>query len=474
MAPRTKACAVCRKRRIKCDATLPQCLMCIRTGKECPGPIDGPLIIDMTKFAMHKSKKKTERNPKARQISLDTISEPINPAYCMHSERLLDTPLKLCTQVSQAATVTEAFYANFLSYFASTGERIDLQNRQTWLHQLPFLSSDGSNHALTLALRATANVYCGVEASNTAVVQEGYRLYGEALKAHSIKLTRHARLKEKGEAEITVHMISTSLMLSLFELLRATTADAYREHVYGAAKMLEATGPGQCLHGVLCQLFYHIRTQMAFVYLTSQKGLRERLKVRKIMQETLQYGRWPLFQRLISHVAELAEVYVKNGDVREGKEQMIDLTRYGRLKADVEALWLEYENTAEERGERLEWRNEHGEKVFRDGFTALSVAYFSTARILFEVLAPRFAATFLDMTDHYQNILDCATYLCALRIGCAYIRMATPLYLVALHSPREEQRRKAKDVFMEWKDGTMAGVSVIALEAIGKRVGEMM
>lgn len=256
-------------------------------------------------------------------------------------------------------------------------------------------------------------------------------------------------------------MVSTSVMLSLFEAMQATTASAYREHINGAVKMIEQTGPGQCMQGVLCQLFFHIRTQMAFVYLTTRSS--QVVPVKKILVENLQYRRLPIFQQLMSHIATLAEIYVDKP--RVDREQMIDLGVYERVKGDVDALWLKYKDEAACREETL-YTIEDGETRYRDGFTALCVSYFSAARILFTVLAPRLACTYPDFTDHHATILNCAKFLRTKKIGCAYMRMATPLYLVSLHSPSSHQRRQATGIFEEWKQGSMAGISTLALEKI--------
>ncbi|KAF2464300.1 uncharacterized protein BDR25DRAFT_243020 [Lindgomyces ingoldianus] len=364
----------------------------------------------------------------------------------------------LISQISQGAVINEAFYANFLSYFTSDGEGKDIQNRMTWLHQLPLLSTDGTNVALALALRATASAFCAVDTANIAVVQEACKLYGQALNAH-------ARLLRSKPKEVTVHMVSTSVMLSIFEAMQATTADGYREHIHGAAKMIEVTGPGQCLHGVLCQLFFHVRTQMAFIYLTTHKS--QAISVKKILTETLSYHRFPMFQRLMSHIAVLAEIYV-NKTSPGSQQQLIDLSVYSSVKTEIEALWHEYQSQASEKNQNLFW-TEAGKTYYRDGFTALSVAYFCAARILFTILAPRLASSYIDFTDHYGRILDCARFLRTKKIGCAYMRMATPLFLVSLHSSSPTQRKAAISIFEDWKKGSMAGISALALETIHKR-----
>lgn len=364
-------------------------------------------------------------------------------------------------QISQRNTLNEAFFGNFLLYFTSTGEEKDLQNRMTWLHRLPALSTDGTNSALTLALRATASAYCGVETSNIALLQQACKLYGQALHMHS-QLLRSKR-------DVTVHMVSTSVLLSLFEAMQATTADAYRAHINGAAKMIEVTGPGECLEGVLCQLFFHIRTQMTFVYLTTRSGDESNVCVRRILEGTLSYRKLPVFQKLTGSVSRLAECYVGLEEEEEGeggKQMKIGLGSYVEMKSEVDALWLEYREMAEKKGEQLFWKSSAGTTEYRDAFTALCVAYFASARVLLSILAPRLAATYLDFIDYYGMILDAAAFLRTSTIGCAYMRMAAPLYLVALHGKTVGQRDIAVEIFEEWRLGSMGGISKLALERI--------
>jgi hypothetical protein len=420
--------------------------MCIRTGKTCPGPVSGALIVDMTSTTTQKALKS---QPKAKPTALQT---PVFPDQIVWD---------IANQVSQGAVINQAFYANFLVYFTSDGEGRDIQNKMTWLHRLPQLSSDGSNEALTLALKATASAYCGAETGNVSVLQDACRLYGQALQAHAKVLRSRAAAQE-----VTVHMVSTSVMLSLFEAMQATTAQAYCEHVNGAVRMIEVTGPGQCMEGVLCQLFFHIRTQMSFVYLTTRKP--QPIMIRRILTENLLYKKLPIFQQLMTHIAALAEMYVGMGDA-DRKEQRIGLEAYSRVKTEVEELWSEYLEQASFSQEKLFFPGD-GAMAYRNGFTALTVAYFCTARILIKILAPRFASSYPDFTDHFATVMECSRFLRTKKIGCAYMRMATPLYLVAMHSPSPEHRREAIATFQDWKTGSMSGISALALETIKQRV----
>lgn len=242
MPPRTKACALCRRKRIKCDATLPSCNMCVRNGKVCPGPVDGPLIIDMTSQTV----KRTNAGKKARPARKDTGKT---------SKAIVTKPVLSVASIAQPSTVNalqEAFFAKFVVYFASDK---DLQNKMTWLHVLPSWTADGSNPALTLAVRATSLAHTAATYHDLPLLQEACTMYGKALQSHQVVLASN-------QNKITPRMVSTSIMLSMFEAMLSTNGDAYREHIYGAAKMFDIAIPLDCSDGVMCQLFFHIRTQM--------------------------------------------------------------------------------------------------------------------------------------------------------------------------------------------------------------------
>lgn len=429
MPLRTRACLTCRKRRIKCDATLPHCLMCKRTGKSCPGPLDGPLIVDMTANAKAGMKKR-------RQTDIDH-------AIAMHDSR--GHHLDINPLVSTATTI--AFFEKFLSLFTTNGENRDIGNQLTWLDRLPRLTASKSDPALVLALEATATAYGAIMSASGALTRQAHISYGTALRAHQ------AVLQKRGSSgDITIHMVSTSVCLSLFEAMQATTADAYRAHIYGAARLLEITGPGECGHGVLCQLFYHVRTQMLFIQLATN-SCNVPLSAKKILYDTLLYKDPPMIQKLMCHITALL-------DLRAGchgrPESLVEDLAF--LKSGVDQLWLEYSaHKPDNRTDDME--------TFNDAFTALTVAYFSAARIISWVIMLDVANT-AAWSRQSQVILNVASFVDVTRNAFAFMRMATPLLLVALHAQSREHRESVMSIFELWAKRSMKGISVLALDAV--------
>ncbi|KAH3920060.1 hypothetical protein HBI56_034460 [Parastagonospora nodorum] len=452
MPPRTRACAVCRRKRIKCDATLPRCLMCRRLGAECPGLDDGPLFIDMTKKARHGMQKRK------RKLFVDI--KPVPELEARRSHVNFD-------RISQQAVVTEAFYDRFLSHFTSEGDGKDIRNKKSWLHRLPQLSVDGTNDALTFAVQATAFSYCAAETNNPALARHAWDLYGRAMQRHGRFLAR----SRSAATAVTLHMISTSVLFSFFEAMQATNVDAYRSHVYGAAKMFEVTDPRQCSEGVLCQIFFHIRTQLAFAQLTSN-GERTAIDVKKILHDTLDYEELPIFQRLTTQFTKLADAYneVESSVARSKRTHVLDVEHLQVFEDEIKSLWDEYTESAARSGDILTWHEPSTSTThFRDGFTALTVAYFSATRLLLFLTGPQHEASHSGLADDCRSILQAALYLQTCSVGCAYMRMAAPLLLVALHTPVTKQKMVAIDCFRSWAQGSMRGISDMALETIQRK-----
>lgn len=344
---------------------------------------------------------------------------------------------------------TTSFFENFLGFFTTDGEGKDIRNRLTWLQRIPQLVSSRSDRALVLALEATATAYGGIMSSNTNLTHKAHELYGTALRAHQ------AVLQQRGSSnDIAVHLVSTSVMLSFFEAMQATTADAYRAHIYGAVRLFEVTGPGECGFGVLCQLFYHVRTQMLFVKIATGSYLVP-LSAKKILHDTLLYEDPPVIQQLMCCITALHDLQASITEVSG-----LRVHNLVALQSTVEELWREYTSR-----KGTDYAAKTGS--FVDAFTALTSAYFSAARILLGVSSSgRYAS---ELTGHAQVILDAASLLDTSRNAIAYMRMATPLLLVALHSRCRSHRLSAVDLFEGWTKRSMPGISALALDAISRR-----
>ncbi|KAF2251447.1 hypothetical protein BU26DRAFT_603860 [Trematosphaeria pertusa] len=533
MPRRTKACATCRQKRIKCDATLPHCIMCKRFGRECPGVTDAPLLfIDNSSYPSGKK-------PRRKKPGSQSESTPAGPVGWEvmgygHAGRGLPEELAfvMLSQVSPRYVLNEAFFANLVCYFCAEGRHIPGSVRRTpsWLHILPRMAASGapspasnSNgaNALGLALRATTAAFSGIETRNQGLLQYAYGLYGAALQSQG-----HV-LQAKGPKGVGMNMVAASVMLSMFEAVVATTGQAYAEHIVGASKMMEVAllqvpaeregaPPGGASGGggpgpLLTNLFFHVRFQLAFVYLTSQEGrVRRDECIKRVLMGACGWRKeeLPLMQRLVGCIGSLAEIYFDASPspttATRARKRRAGSEAYIRAKEEVDTLWQDYEPMIKR--QRLCWTNpETGHTDFRDPFTALNFAYFSAARILLSLVStnpdpappshippslssksgstsktsPALSSSTVPASstpvssspdspdsvaaDHHALILDVAWFLRLRDVGFSYLRLHVPLFVVALHAPREEQRRVARMIFSEWKNGQLRGIGSLGM-----------
>lgn len=394
--------------------------------------MEGALIVDMTAETQTGKKRRYRAVPKL-------TPSPISPkAYRLNLNPLVP------------AATTESFFENFLGLFTTDGEGKDIKNQLTWLQRIPLLASSKLDRALVLALEATATAYGGIMNSDTSLTGHARELYGTALRAHQ------AVLQQRGSSsDITIHLVSTSVMLSFFEAMQATTADSYRAHIYGAARLFDITGPGECGFGVLCQLFYHVRTQMLYIQIATD-SYKVPLSAKKILHDTLLYKDPPMIQKLLCCITALHDLRASNAMTRDLWAQ--DLAS---LTSRVEELWREFSSRKSTICAAKTGSSD-------DAFTALTAAYFSSAHIIIGALLSNREYA-LQASAHEQIIIDAASFLDARQNAIAYMRMATPLLLVALNSQCDGHRMRAVGIFEGWADGTMRGISALALDAVSRR-----
>lgn len=113
--------------------------------------------------------------------------------------------------------------------------------------------------------------------------------------------------------------------------------------------------------------------------------------------------------------------------------------------AAVESLWNEYVGEASDHNELLQWVTA-GQMHYRDEVTAITIAYFEAARILYSLIHSHNA----QAQGPSQSILHCVAYLSNHPTNCATLRIFFPLTLVALHSPFVQQRQDAQRALDNW------------------------
>ncbi|OAG02477.1 uncharacterized protein CC84DRAFT_1220792 [Paraphaeosphaeria sporulosa] len=397
---------------------MPHCLMCTRFKRQCPGPTDAPLLfVDTSSYPSGKKPRAKKPSPQVTSLEVARRFEDGRGIAVGVGSLPDEMAFVLQVDVSPRYVLGEAFFQNLTAFMCAEGRHMPGAVRRTpsWLHALPRMAaapppsaSQGSlathrNEALSLALRATTAAFSSLELRNDALLHHAYGLYGGSLR------TQGRVLQEKGDKAGDLYMIMTSLMLTLFESVVASSGEGFALHNVACAKMIDnaleqaskaqvdkkGKGPGGGEPGpMLINAFFHVRIQLCFVYLTtSNSRIRDDPVMKRVLLEACGWTqeRLPLNMQIITPLAKLMELQSISREATSSVGLEREREKYTNAREEVNQLWNGYRQQS--KGQRLCWTSPGtGHTDFRDPFTALTYAYFSACHILLGLLAPTYDA----------------------------------------------------------------------------------
>lgn len=226
MPRRSRGCKECRQKRIGCDGGSPSCRLCLLAHRRCSGTLDGPIVIDQTKFIASRCQQTSQAPP--------------------HT-----TTLQMIRHPSDRAITSLAFVSHFIHFLTSTGEG---PSRRPWPYAINEMPVDAKGPALDLAMQAAATAYCGVASKNPLAVREACELYGKALSQYSSVLSYVSGTS-------TTSKICTAVILSIFEAIWPTNPTAYATHLTACRELLASAGSELEDNSVLRQVAIHVQYQ---------------------------------------------------------------------------------------------------------------------------------------------------------------------------------------------------------------------
>ena len=210
MPKRSAGCFECRKRKVRCDETKPECNTCLRRGTKCPG------YRPTQSFILHTFNEGTERPGLIREDEdrykfANLSSEGSPPAVVQlkgSQEREVDAPLP--KQVSPAAIERVQFLGTFLSLYLPRWEGDVLTPPSALILHLPQLPA--SRQVMLAALDALSMAQLAVDNKNYPLMNRTRSLYGTALSQLLTAITESDSSKEDET------MLATYL-LGLYEVI---------------------------------------------------------------------------------------------------------------------------------------------------------------------------------------------------------------------------------------------------------------
>ncbi|TVY35626.1 hypothetical protein LOCC1_G007129 [Lachnellula occidentalis] len=284
-AGRSRGCGICRKRRVKCDETLPECTQCKKNGKKCPGPITDTFYViatDARTFpsssppaSSQLSRNSTIHPPSYSTSTLDSSNEALQPVVQKATtDRLVlsDFNTSALTKVRNDVFLptipsyyqpsrAEAFEQLFFSHFFSAyGHGIEMIGACSWLAKLPSLiATSHSSPTMRYAVRATSMAFYGRLNASVSIQTEARRTYTKALETRRKDICRNTDANRTPE-----EALCSTVLMCYFELVVKTTPLAWMQHLDAAVAILEAVGPEACQKGLMHQLFRTVRLGIGF------------------------------------------------------------------------------------------------------------------------------------------------------------------------------------------------------------------
>lgn len=241
---RTRACAECRRRRIRCDETVPQCHQCRRAGRSCTGATQELLIVDMTPGTSSHS----------GFIHKPRTSSKLKASTAQQRYPLIKAP-------ATGNAMTELVVAQFITSFCGTHSS---RSRESWMMLLPdTLPGNSKWPTIRSSLQAVSVAHYAVKTDEPGAMVRPQEMYTKALTLHRTFI-RVNLSSQQLPPSTAFELVASNAILSFFEAVHCSHIDAYGFHISAAAAVLENIGPDLCQNGALNQLFFTIRSQMVW------------------------------------------------------------------------------------------------------------------------------------------------------------------------------------------------------------------
>ncbi|GLA20010.1 hypothetical protein AnigIFM62618_008136 [Aspergillus niger] len=209
-------CALCRKRRLKCDQERPACSQCLRIGQECPGYQD----------------------PQALRVYDQTAA----------------VTTKALARAARPTNIQEQAMSHIFKYYVGTSQNPGI------LCYLPDLLRTGPSDALQATMKAIglacmSRVYHLPELARSAAEE-----YSKALRATNASL-------QDAVSATSDSTLGAVVTLSMYEIIsgQSQMMAAWLNHARGALKLLELRGTKQFESAAGRRLFSSTRLQIAMI-----------------------------------------------------------------------------------------------------------------------------------------------------------------------------------------------------------------
>ncbi|KAF2686404.1 hypothetical protein K458DRAFT_402865 [Lentithecium fluviatile CBS 122367] len=272
MPKRSAGCFECRKRKVRCDETKPECSICVRRGTKCPGyrptqsfiihkfnnQTDRPAIIREDENRYRYSNQRGPEESEAADAKAGAVVR-LQPG----GVRLLqDAPM--IRQVSPIAIERVQHIGTFLNLFLPKTEAITMPPPSALMLVLPSLPA--TSPALLAAVDALSAAQLAVNNRNYPLINRSRSLYGGALTQMLSAIQSPARAMEDDT-------LFATYLLTLYEVfVGISNGHGFFYHVQGLLHLVKLRGPKSFKTRLSMQIFHAIRYNSLSIGYHVRKG----------------------------------------------------------------------------------------------------------------------------------------------------------------------------------------------------------
>ncbi|KAL4908930.1 hypothetical protein BDW74DRAFT_74963 [Aspergillus multicolor] len=351
--PHSTGCSRCRERRIKCDKATPECSQCRRYGQPCPGY--------RRTFRFQDEGPGLERR---HHSSTGRVSRPA-PSASDAARSIRDNALtmirqysSMCGDYSRSGSPTRIMLERhhiqcFADFIRTAFPTMYYHNRFRATDRLDFpsyvIQDIGSHVFQDAAVACLSSVYLAYLSQDATLVKTSRQMYAQSL--HEV-----ARALQTPDA-MSDAMLSTMMMLSVYEMYAQTSDDAWVIHADGVIRLMISRGAQPHIRGMArsCYIAFRGFLVAAAVYQGKACFLDgeewQQLSDRVGVEDAQKSAEWPLSvraseavfseivkcPRYLSEALELADYYPSSSALTAVSElyQRVETTNSALLQASM-------------------------------------------------------------------------------------------------------------------------------------------
>ncbi|KAF1934980.1 hypothetical protein EJ02DRAFT_439535 [Clathrospora elynae] len=258
MPKRSAGCFECRKRKVRCDETKPECNICLRRGTKCPG------YRPTQSFILHKFDESTDKpaliredesryryanhKPTSSDLPSTATAQAVSRLPASQSE-YLDAPLP--KQVSAVAADRIQHLGTFIALYLPRTDGPALPPPSALMLGLPTMPAN--SEVLMAAIDALSAAQLAVDNRNHLLMHRSRSLYGTAL-------SQMLRAIQDPVTALRDETLLSTYLLTLYEVfVGITQGHGFFYHVQGLLHLLKQRGPSSFQTRLSMQIFHAIR-----------------------------------------------------------------------------------------------------------------------------------------------------------------------------------------------------------------------